>query len=324
MAIYHFSSKVFSRSKGHSAIAASAYRSGQNLVDVSTGEKHDYTKKSEVDYRKIFAPCDVPNEFNDRSHLWNLVEKTEKRRDAQLCREFEMSLPVEVGHDWKKIMVESFAKSLAEKGMFVDAAIHKINSENPHVHMLCTMRHFDPISLKFGKKNRNWNSRDLLEELRSQWSVTVNNVLKINNIEQRVDHRSFERQRFDTTPQNGETEQLFERRMMDVQKIPTIHRGKFIEHSKGAVNDLDRYQRMQAINSMNAEITCSQIALRDVSEAIQQEQSYPSWLFKGVEKKNIQPRRDLSYWLKEKRSEQESNKPKPTPRPHNDDFSPGR
>ena len=37
MAIYHMSIKIGSRSKGQSAVAASAYRSGQKLTDRQAG-----------------------------------------------------------------------------------------------------------------------------------------------------------------------------------------------------------------------------------------------------------------------------------------------
>ena len=38
MAIYHFNTRTHSRAKGHSAVAAAAYRSGQVLYDERTGE----------------------------------------------------------------------------------------------------------------------------------------------------------------------------------------------------------------------------------------------------------------------------------------------
>ena len=37
MAIYHFNTRTHSRKKGHSAVAAAAYRSGQVLYDERTG-----------------------------------------------------------------------------------------------------------------------------------------------------------------------------------------------------------------------------------------------------------------------------------------------
>ena len=42
MAIYHLSLKTISRSKGQSAVASSAYRSGSKLKDRETGETKDF------------------------------------------------------------------------------------------------------------------------------------------------------------------------------------------------------------------------------------------------------------------------------------------
>lgn len=48
MALYHFSVTQVKRSKGHTAIAAAAYRSGEKLYDKYYGEIQDYTRKGGV------------------------------------------------------------------------------------------------------------------------------------------------------------------------------------------------------------------------------------------------------------------------------------
>lgn len=45
MAIFHMSAQTISRSKGHSSVAAAAYRHGEKMTDEHTGEIHDYSKK---------------------------------------------------------------------------------------------------------------------------------------------------------------------------------------------------------------------------------------------------------------------------------------
>ena len=49
MAIFHFSVKAISRSAGRSAVACSAYRSGEKLEDHSQGKIQDYTQKTGVE-----------------------------------------------------------------------------------------------------------------------------------------------------------------------------------------------------------------------------------------------------------------------------------
>lgn len=46
MAIFHLSVKMISRGKGKSAVAASAYRSGEKITSDYDGITHDYTRKS--------------------------------------------------------------------------------------------------------------------------------------------------------------------------------------------------------------------------------------------------------------------------------------
>ena len=95
MAIYHFSGTVISRAQGRSAVACAAYRSGSKLHDEYYNKTYDYTKKEDVVFTQILTPDNAPEHFKDRQNLWNVVEKGEKRKDAQLAREFTISLPRE-------------------------------------------------------------------------------------------------------------------------------------------------------------------------------------------------------------------------------------
>ena len=96
MAIYHLSAKIISRAEGRSVVAAAAYRPGMALEDETSGLVHDYTRKRGIEHTEILAPDDAPAWVLDRSRLWNAVEVAEKRSDAQLAREIEIGLPVEL------------------------------------------------------------------------------------------------------------------------------------------------------------------------------------------------------------------------------------
>ena len=96
MAIYHCSIKIISRGKGKSAVAAAAYRSGENLTNEYDGITHDYTRKGGVVHTEILLPDHAPTEYADRAVLWNAVEKIEKAKNAQLAREIEIALPKEL------------------------------------------------------------------------------------------------------------------------------------------------------------------------------------------------------------------------------------
>ena len=99
MAIFHLSIKIVSRSSGKGAVAAAAYRAGVKLEEKETGYTHDYTRKSGVIYSEIFLPANAPQEYQNREILWNEVQKVEKKSDAQLAREIEVALPVELSRE---------------------------------------------------------------------------------------------------------------------------------------------------------------------------------------------------------------------------------
>src|SRR3546814_18895587 len=96
MAIYHFSAKVGSRANGSSAVASAAYRSASELHDDRLNRDHDFSNKAGVIHSEVMLPEGAPERLNDRLTLWNEVEAGEKRKDAQLAREVEFSLPREM------------------------------------------------------------------------------------------------------------------------------------------------------------------------------------------------------------------------------------
>ncbi|MCU7713109.1 MobA/MobL family protein, partial [Priestia megaterium] len=156
MAIYHLSMQIISRSKGQSAVAAAAYRSGEKLHDERTDEQKFYARDVQPE-TMILTPSHSPEWMKDRNCLWNEVEKVEKRKDSQLARELNVALPIELNHDQQKELIQSFVQNeFVEKGMVADIAIHRDDANNPHAHIMLTMRNVDQDG--FGKKNRDWNA----------------------------------------------------------------------------------------------------------------------------------------------------------------------
>ena len=149
MAMFHCSIKIIGRSKGRSAIASAAYRSGEKLYNEETGLIHDFTRKGGVVMSEIMLPQNAPEEYKDRQKLWTEVQKIEKRSDAQLAREVEVAFPVEMSRDEQIECVRAFIlDNFVSKGMCADFAIHDVNGENPHAHIMLTVRGFN--------KNGNW------------------------------------------------------------------------------------------------------------------------------------------------------------------------
>ena len=227
IAIYHCSIKIVSRGKGKSAVAAAAYRSGEKLTNEWDGLTHDYTKKGGVVHSEILLPAHAPPAFSDRSTLWNSVELSEKSNNAQLAREVEIALPVELSREEQTRLVREYCSSqFVSKGMIADFNLHDTGGGNPHAHILLTIRPLDekgawlPKSKKEyvldenGEKIRlpsgwykthkvdlvDWNNRENAEVWRRAWADLANEYLAQNNRPERIDHRSYERQGIDQIP----------------------------------------------------------------------------------------------------------------------------
>ena len=242
MAIYHYSVSVISRSSGKSATAAAAYRAGEKIHDLRTGLTFDYTRKTGVDDSEIIAPENAPNWVKDRSLLWNEIERVEKRKDAQLAREIDVALPVELDKEQSQVLVRKFVEDqFVDKGMIADVAFHHLNSHNPHAHIMLTMR--DITEEGFGKKNRSWNDRELLKTQREVWAKYTNSVLEITGQQERIDHRTLEAQ--------------------GINRIPQIHLGPNVAAMRKRGISTAKGDEYDAIAAANQELEALEIALRE-------------------------------------------------------------
>src|SRR6202790_678558 len=205
MAIYHFSAKVISRANGSSALASAAYRSASRLYDERLDRDHDFTDKSGVIHSEVMTPQSVPDALRDRESLWNTVEATEKRKDAQLAREIEVAIPREMSQDQAIELARDFVeREFVAEGMIADLNVHwdigAGGQTKPHAHVMLTMREVDENG--FGAKVREWNRTELLEHWREAWGRHVNERLAELGIDARIDHRSLKEQGIALEPQN--------------------------------------------------------------------------------------------------------------------------
>ena len=251
---FHFSISMISRGKSKSAVASAAYISCEKIKNEWDGEIHDYHNKKGLLHSEIFLPKNIPKEFKERSYLWNSVELNEKANNAQLARNFIIALPKELSFEEnKKLITDFIQENFVSKGMIADLAIHdKTNEENNniHAHIMTTLRPInekgqwqakskkeyvldengEKIKLKSGNyKTRkieltDWNDKGNAEKWRENFANLCNEYLSKNNIEKRVDHRSYKRQ--------------------GIEEIPTIHLGasasalekKGVQTEKGNIN----------------------------------------------------------------------------------------
>ena len=251
IAIYHCNISIVSRGKGKSAVAAAAYRSGEKLTNEWDGMTHDYTRKGGVVHTEILLPPHARSSFSDRSTLWNSVELCEKAGNAQLAREIDAALPIELSREEQIRLVREYCSSqFVSRGMCVDFAIHDTDSGNPHCHIMLTMRPLDErgawaakskkeydldengerIRLPSGRYKTHkvdltgWNDKGNALLWRKAWADISNAYLERAGSRSRIDHRS-----------NAER---------GIDELPTVHMGvaacqmekKGIATEKGELN----------------------------------------------------------------------------------------
>jgi Ti-type conjugative transfer relaxase TraA len=205
MAIYHLHVKVIGRKSGSSAVASAAYRSGSRLRDERLDRSHDFSAKRGVVHSEVMLPESAPEAWSDRERLWNDVEAFEVRKDAQLAREVEFSIPRELTQAQGIELARDFAQSeFVDRGMIADLNVHWDVGEDgmpkPHTHVMLTMRSVNEQG--FGQKARDWNRTELVERWRERWAELANQRLAELDIDARIDHRSLEDQGIALEPQS--------------------------------------------------------------------------------------------------------------------------
>ncbi|MEW5847135.1 MAG: MobA/MobL family protein [Bacteroidota bacterium] len=195
MAIYHLHVKVLTRSKGHSAIKASAYRSGTKLKTLD-GTTVDYSNRKDIITLPIYGN-NLPDWATERQTLWESIERAEKRKDARLAREIEFALPIELSEREKLDCVETMSKVFWDSFHIpVDVVIHN-KPDNPHVHMLIPTRELTPDG--WGKKIRWMDNKEFVLGIRRIWQDVANKYLE--RYQKKIDHRSYKERGIDKVPQ---------------------------------------------------------------------------------------------------------------------------
>lgn len=234
--MFRLEAKIFSREKrGRSVIAAAAYRAGSKLKDELRNKIFDYGRRSKgVVDSAILAPEGAPAWAHDSNQLWNTVEAGEKRKDAQLAREFILAVPPELSADAQFRTASDWAQTnLVNSGMVAEVSLHHTKTgKNPHVHILATMRKLDGETFS-SKKATEWNDVGLLVKQRESWAEAVNAALENAGRDERVDHRSLKDRGIDRVPQ------------------PKIGVAATAMKHRGVVDDPERFQLVRQVKMMN-------------------------------------------------------------------------
>ncbi|MDN8553960.1 MobQ family relaxase [Citrobacter werkmanii] len=192
MAIFHLDFKIVKRSEGRSSVAKAAYHARCRITDERTGDTYDYSRRTDLCGHFILAPVNAPEHIvKDSTALWNEVERVERQNNGQTARYFDVAIPAELNNDdKKKLVLEYCQKNFVEKGMIADIAFHDLDSDNPHAHVMLTLKTIG--SEGFGKKERSWNDRKMSVLWRESWASMANSYLTAAGSSERIDHRSLQ------------------------------------------------------------------------------------------------------------------------------------
>lgn len=245
MAIYQLDIRSLNRSAGRRATAAAAYRAGERLRDERSGRWFDHSARLDVYHSQIVLPAhfctsaqagvestddagvqgtrlatlrDAALELHwaqDRSRLWNAVERAEHRSDSRVAREFMIALPHELDGAQRVVLAQQFSTLLANRyNVPVDLAVHLprpgADPRNHHAHLLTATRELTERGLggKTGM-DMSWGRRralglpaggDEYRVIREQWANLANTALRDAHIDARIDHRSLQAQGIDREP----------------------------------------------------------------------------------------------------------------------------
>lgn len=228
MAIYSFQCSIISRTQTtNNAVGKAAYINREDFQNDYDGTSWKFKNRSDdVGYSAVMLPENCPSRFSNPAVLWNEVESVNKRKDARLARDFVVALPNELSLEQNKSLVEDFIKSnFTSDGMIANYAIHKDDPNNIHCHIMTTTNEVTVDGFaKKNEKGREWNKPENLLKWRQSFADITNKHLAENNINEKVDHRSVEKQKEEALNKavNAESEKEKLEHLRDFMKLENV------------------------------------------------------------------------------------------------------
>lgn len=208
---YHLSFRSGSRGRGSCARAAHAYITRTDEYDGRDRDEAVYTESGHM-----------PSWAEDDARIyWDSADLYE-RANGRLYLSADFALPVGLDADDQSALASAFAHELTDveqlpytlaihSGRDVDGQEH-----NPHAHLMIPERQNDGIERGQDEwfrrsnsadperggapKSRTFHGREWMESARERWADLINQMLEARGREERVDHRSYERQGVDREP----------------------------------------------------------------------------------------------------------------------------
>ncbi len=225
--------ETHTRGQNHSAVAGAAYRLGIKLYDERAGVWHDFRKRAlgeEIVLALTVAPQGAPSWATDPAQLWNRVELAEKRKDAQLARDYRIPIPFGLSDQHASAMAEEMARYISRElhtpvsiGLHRDADRDALGVVKPnekqgfHAHLYFPTRRLSNLKggdgeddggeggSGFGAKlsmlSNKRTSIIFVEALNAKWAALANQYTSSEGLPADYDHRSYKRLGLGIQPQ---------------------------------------------------------------------------------------------------------------------------
>ena len=211
-----------------------------------------YDKKKDLLFKEV---RNLPEEFNDIKDFWKCVE-TYERKNSNLYRELEISLPREFTPKENKKIVDNFCENLFGKEYVYNYAMHNPKSFDgdmqPHVHIMFFERKIDDIKRDKNKyfkrynsknvekggwrKDEKWNERSTLKNIRKEWETFLNFELEKKGIE-KVSTKSLKDQKRDAENNNDY------KKVYELNREPVNIDGKILYRKESELSDKEKVKK---------------------------------------------------------------------------------
>ncbi|HTV87363.1 MAG TPA: MobA/MobL family protein [Dyella sp.] len=278
--------ETHTRSQNHSAVAGAAYRLGLRLYDERQKCWHDFRKRAlgeEVVRALTIAPNGAPSWATDPAQLWNRVEASEKRKDAQLARDYRIPVPFGLSDQDAGDLAEEMARFICDTlhvpvslGLHRDADRDALGLLKPkdkqgfHAHLYFPTRRLADASIDeggegtsstgFGAKltelsNKN-TSAVFVEMLNCKWSELANDFSRSVGSDIKFEYKSYKRLGLNLTPQPtlGQAATAMERKGIYTNRGDSLREALAVAHvyQKAHMSALDA-QHAQAVKDVQRE-----------------------------------------------------------------------
>lgn len=238
---------VHSRADDHSAVNGAAYRLGLKLFDhrAQVWRDHTYRKPGEaIVHADTIAPPGAPAWATDPGLLWNRVEAAERRKDAQVARDYRVPIPRGVSDEQAGDMARMLAQFIVQElHTPVSYAVHRDADKDAfgaikpdaeqgfHAHLYFPTRSLRALGDGgegegggFGGKLKQFvnlaSGSAMTERLNAKWARVANLIAGQAGQAQTYDHRSYKRMGIARAPEPklGQAATAMERRGVRTRK----------------------------------------------------------------------------------------------------------